>query len=449
MKLSPRISALSESPTLRMAARSAELRAQGVDIINMALGEPDMDTPEPIRCAAKEAIDNHFSHYGPVPGLPSLRSAIATWQNHLSTITNNSSPLTFTKDDVIVTVGAKHAICNAIETLIGSGDEVIIPMPSWVSYSEMVKLAEGVVVPVQTRFEDNYCLTPDQLHAAITPRTRLLIICSPNNPTGSVYSYEQLAALVDVLRDYPDITILSDEIYNQLVYASLSAECTSSFASFASFLELSDRLMIVNGVSKSFAMTGYRIGWLLCKNHDFIAACTRLQSQQLTCASVPAQAAAEAALTNYKPNLNPSLKGRTSNANTPPCREGVGVGLLETFAERRKLICHLVASIPGFRFHEPQGAFYLFPDVSEIINRINERSSNNGRQAYQPFTNNKSPITNATDFAEYLLSEAHVATVPGSAFGEPNCIRLSYACSTEQITEAMHRIKIAVEKLLQ
>ena len=448
MKLSSRISALSESQTLRMAARSAELRAQGVDIINMALGEPDMDTPEPIRRAAKAAIDNHFSHYGPVHGLPSLCSAIATWQNHLSPITNNPSSLTFTKDDVIVSVGAKHAICNAIETLIGLGDEVIIPTPSWVSYSEMVKLAEGVIVPVQTRFEDNYCLTPDQLRAAITPRTRLLILCSPNNPTGSVYSYDQLAALVEVLLEHPDITILSDEIYNQLVYASLSAECTSSFASFASFLELSDRLVLVNGVSKAFAMTGYRIGWLLCKNHDFIAACTRLQSQQLTCASVPAQAAAEAALTNHKPNLNPSLKGRTSN-NTTPHKEEQGVGLLETFAERRKLICQLASAIPGFRFHEPQGAFYLFPDVSEIINRINEHSSINGRQTYQPFTNNQSPITNADSLTEYLLEEAHVAIVPGSAFGEPNCIRLSYACSTEQITEAMYRIKNAVEKLLQ
>jgi aspartate aminotransferase len=377
-----------------MAARAKKMRAEGIDVISMSLGEPDMDTPEHIRRAAQEAIDNHWSHYGPVPGIPSLREAIATSQNQLSIVqrptTNDQRQIVFHPEDVLVSIGAKMAIYNAIQTLINPGDEVIIPMPSWVSYTEMVKLAEGKVVPVVTTYEDNYLLTPHQLRAALTERTRMLILCSPNNPTGSVYSRAQLQALIDVLRDFPNVTILSDEIYRCLTYA-----CEAP--GLASFPELQDRLVIVNGVSKAYAMTGYRIGWLLSKNRDFLSACTRLQGQQLTCATMVAQKAAEAALTGPQDCV---------------------ADMRQTFAERRELICRLASDVPGFRFREPQGAFYLFPDVSAI--------------------------GSGDEVAERLLDEAHVAVVSGSAFGCPECIRLSYAISTEEIEEAMRRIKIAL-----
>jgi aspartate aminotransferase len=377
-----------------MAARAKKMRAEGIDVISMSLGEPDMDTPEHIRRAAQEAIDNHWSHYGPVPGIPSLREAIATSQNQLSIVqrptTNDQRQIVFHPEDVLVSIGAKMAIYNAIQTLINPGDEVIIPMPSWVSYTEMVKLAEGKVVPVVTTYEDNYLLTPHQLRAALTERTRMLILCSPNNPTGSVYSRAQLQALIDVLRDFPNVTILSDEIYRCLTYG-----CEAP--GLASFPELQDRLVIVNGVSKAYAMTGYRIGWLLSKNRDFLSACTRLQGQQLTCATMVAQKAAEAALTGPQDCV---------------------ADMRQTFAERRELICRLASEVPGFRFREPQGAFYLFPDVSAI--------------------------GSGDEVAERLLDEAHVAVVSGSAFGCPECIRLSYAISTEEIEEAMRRIKTAL-----
>ena len=401
MQISQRANSIAASQSLAMAARAKKMRAEGIDVISMSLGEPDMDTPEHIRRAAQEAIDNHWSHYGPVPGIPSLREAIATSQNQLSIVqrpttnvqrltTNDQRQIVFHPEDVIVSIGAKMAIYNAIQTLINPGDEVIIPMPSWVSYTEMVKLAEGKVVPVQTTYEDNYLLTPHQLRAALSERTRMLILCSPNNPTGSVYSRAQLQALIDVLRDFPNVTILSDEIYRCLTYG-----CEAP--SLASFPELQDRLVIVNGVSKAYAMTGYRIGWLLSKNRDFLSACTRLQGQQLTCATMVAQKAAEAALTGPQECV---------------------AEMRQTFAERRELICRLASEVPGFRFREPQGAFYLFPDVSAI--------------------------GSGDEVAERLLDEAYVAVVSGSAFGCPECIRLSYAISTEEIEEAMRRIKIAL-----
>lgn len=383
MTLSPRITGLSEPPTIRMAAQCRAMQAQGIDVISMALGEPDMDTPEPIRRAAQAAIDNHMSHYGPVQGMPALREAIAVHQNR-----REGNAIAYTADDVIVTVGAKHAICNAIETVVCPGDEVIIPTPSWVSYSEMVRLAEGKAVCVPTRWEDDYCLTPDQLRDAITPRTKMVLLCSPNNPTGAVYSPAQLDALMAVLRQHPQIVVLADEIYSALTYGSPAV-------TLAAYPDMAERLIVVNGVSKAYAMTGYRIGWLLAKDKSFVTACARLQSQQITCASVPAQAAAQAALTLPE---DPSI--------------------LETFAQRRELIIRLAREIPGFRFKEPQGAFYLFPDVSEI--------------------------GDADELTEYLLHEAHVAVVSGSAFGCPTCIRLSYAIAQEQIIETMRRIKFAI-----
>ena len=375
-----------------MAARAKQMKADGIDVISMSLGEPDMDTPEHVRRAAQEAIDNHWSHYGPVPGIPSLREAIAAHHNKSLQQSNNTT-IRFTSEDVLVSVGAKMAIFNAIQTLVNPGDEVIIPMPAWVSYTEMVKLSEGRVVPVETSYDNDYCLTPDQLRAALTPRTRMIILCSPNNPTGSVYSYDQLSALVNVLCDYPNVAILSDEIYNALVYNNTSIQQYNNI-SLASFPELADRLIIINGVSKAYAMTGYRIGWLLSKNKDFIAACTRLQGQQLTCATMVAQKAAEAALTGSQDCV---------------------AQMRRVFDERRQLICRLAAQIPGFKFREPQGAFYLFPDVSAI--------------------------GTGDEVAELLLNEAHVAVVSGSAFGSPSCIRLSYAISTSEITEAMKRIR--------
>ena len=382
-----------------MAARARQMQAAGIDVISMSLGEPDFDTPEHIRRAARQAVDDHWSHYGPVPGIPSLREAIAKSQ-----ITNHQSSIAYKANDVLVSVGAKMAIYNAIQTVVNPGDEIIIPMPAWVSYSEMVKLAQGRVVPVRTTFDDNYCLTPDALRAALTPRTRMLILCSPNNPTGSVYSCEQLSALVEVLRDFPEVFILSDEIYNALTYGI-------DAPSLASFPELADRLIVVNGVSKAYAMTGYRVGWLLSKNRDFIAACTRLQGQQITCATMVAQKAAEAALTGPQ-----------------DCVEA----MRRTFAERRELICRLAAEIPGFKFHKPQGAFYLFPDISAV------NPSMDASAAVNP------SMGKADLLAEFLLEKAHVAVVSGSAFGEPDCIRLSYAISTPQITEALLRIKNAL-----
>ncbi len=416
MQLSERVQHIAASQSLAMAARAKQMKADGIDVISMSLGEPDMDTPEHVRRAAQEAIDNHWSHYGPVPGIPSLREAIAAHHNKSLQQSNNTTlqqsnntTIAFTGDDVLVSVGAKMAIFNAIQTLVNPGDEVVIPMPAWVSYTEMVKLSEGRVVPVETSYDNDYCLTPDQLRAALTPRTRMIILCSPNNPTGSVYSYDQLSALVNVLCDYPNVAILSDEIYNALVYNNTSIQQYNNPSlqqynntslqqynntSFASFPELADRLIIINGVSKAYAMTGYRIGWLLSKNKDFIAACTRLQGQQLTCATMVAQKAAEAALTGSQDCV---------------------AQMRRVFDERRQLICRLAAQIPGFKFREPQGAFYLFPDVSAI--------------------------GTGDEVAELLLNEAHVAVVSGSAFGCPSCIRLSYAISTSEITEAMKRIR--------
>ena len=391
MQLSERVKQIASAKTLEMAAKAREMRAQGIDVISMSLGEPDMDTPEHIRNAAHEAIEGGYSHYGPIPGIPSLREAVAEYQNRQSadcmkSYTQQADSIVFTGEDVIVSVGAKMAIYNAIQTIVNPGDEVIIPMPSWVSYQEMVKLAEGRVVAVPTKYEQNYCLTPEELRAALTERTRMLILCSPNNPTGSIYSREQLQGLVDVLRDFPQVTILSDEIYACLSY---DAQATT----MSVFQELADRLVIINGVSKAYAMTGYRIGWMLSKNKPFVVACTRLQGQQLTCATMVAQRAAEAALLGDQ-----------------ACVEEMKA----VFAERRELICKMAKTIPGWMFRNPQGAFYLFPDVSEL--------------------------GGGDVVAERLLEEAHVAVVSGAAFGCPECIRLSYAISTEQITEAMRRI---------
>lgn len=380
MQISNRVLKIEASQSLVMAARAKAMKAAGIDVVSMSLGEPDMDTPEQVRRAAQEAIDNHWSHYGPIAGTPALREAVAAYQN---AVAGNAIP--WAGNDVVVSVGAKMAIYNAIQAAINPGDEVIIPMPSWVSYSEMVKLADGVVVPVETKFDNRYCLTPDELRKALTPKTRMIILCSPNNPTGSVYSSAELESLVAVLRDYPEVYILADEIYNEIIYTA--APTMSSFA------DLEDRLIIINGVSKAYAMTGYRIGWLMSKNQAFVNACIRLQGQQLTCATMIAQKAAEAALTGDQKCVKE---------------------MRDIFAARCELICQLASEIPGLKFHKPEGAFYLFPDVSAW--------------------------GTGNEVAERLLEEAHVAVVSGSAFGCPSCIRLSYAISEDEIRTAMSRL---------
>ena len=380
MQISNRVLKIEASQSLVMAARAKAMKAAGIDVVSMSLGEPDMDTPEQVRRAAQEAIDNHWSHYGPVAGTPALREAVAAYQN---AIAGNAIP--WAGNDVVVSVGAKMAIYNAIQAAINPGDEVIIPMPSWVSYSEMVKLADGVVVPVETKFDNRYCLTPDELRKALTPKTRMIILCSPNNPTGSVYSAAELEGLVAVLRDYPEVYILADEIYNEIIYTAAP--------SMSSFADLEDRLIIINGVSKAYAMTGYRIGWLMSKNQAFVNACIRLQGQQLTCATMIAQKAAEAALTGDQKCVKE---------------------MRDIFAARCELICQLASEIPGLKFHKPEGAFYLFPDVSVW--------------------------GTGDEVAEQLLEEAHVAVVSGSAFGCPSCIRLSYAISEDEIRTAMSRL---------
>ena len=370
-----------------MAGKAREMKAEGIDVISMSLGEPDFETPAHIRHAAQEAVENGFSHYGAVAGLASLRAAVARKQNSLM-----GNRIAWEAEDVMVSVGAKMAIYNAIQTAINPGDEVVIPMPSWVSYSEMVKLAGGKVVAVQTNMEEDYCMTAQQLRAALTDKTRMLILCSPNNPTGSVYSREKLTELVAVLRDFPEVYILSDEIYASLAY-------DISPLSLAAFDVLSDRLILINGVSKAYAMTGYRIGWLMTQNRPFLNACIRLQGQQLTCATMVAQKAAEAALTGPQ-----------------DCVEK----MRQVFEQRRDLICRLAADIPGWKFNKPQGAFYLFPDVSAI--------------------------GSGDAVTQMLLEKAHVAVVPGSAFGCPSCIRLSYAISTPEIEEALRRIKKTITR---
>lgn len=401
MIISDRIAALEESATLQVAALCQQLRSQGVDVIGLSLGEPDFPAPAHVKQAAIDAVNNDISHYGPTPGFPALRQAIAASLNR----DIEAYPVRpYDANEIVVSVGAKQALCNAIEALIGPGDEVIMPTPCWVSYVEMVKIAEGKSVLIKTTMENNFCLTAEQLEAAITPATKLLMLCSPNNPTGSVYTYENLKAIVEVLKRHPQVNVLADEIYQHILY-------TGKHETLAQFPELEDRLIIINGVSKAYAMTGYRIGWLASHDKGLITAVKRLQGQTISCATTIAQKAAEAAY-----------------AGPQDCVET----MRQAFHRRRDLIVALAKEIPGMKVLEPQGAFYLFPDVSAFF----------GKQY------NGQTIHDANDLVTYLLQEAHVALVSGSAFGEDNCIRISYATSEELITEAMRRVKEALAKLV-
>ena len=393
--ISKRVSSLAQSQTLAMSQKSNELKEQGVDVINLSVGEPDFNTPDHIKQAAKRAIDDNFSFYSPVPGYMSLRKAIS---DKLA----RENGLDFSPAQIVVSGGAKQALCNVILSTINAGDEVVLPTPAWVSYVEMVKLAEGKCVTVATGIESDFKMTPEQLEAAITPRTRMLLMCSPSNPTGSVYTRDELAALVEVVKRHENIIVLADEIYEHINY-------TGEFTSLASFADIADRTVVVNGVSKAYAMTGWRIGY--CAAPLAIAkACTKLQGQYTSGASSIAQKAAEAAYTGSQ-----------------QCVED----MRQAFERRRNLVVSLAREIPGLKVNEPKGAFYLFPEVSSYFGK----------------SNGSHVINNASDLAMYLLEEGHVATVAGDAFCAPGYIRLSYATSDDNIKEAMKRIAVALAAL--
>lgn len=393
--ISDRIKAMSPSATLAMSQKSSELKAQGVDVINLSVGEPDFFTPDHIKEAAKKAIDDNFSFYSPVPGYLSLRKAICAKLKR-------ENGIDFAPEQIIVSNGAKQSLCNCILATINPGDEVVIPTPAWVSYVEMVKLAGGENVLVPASHEQDFKITPQQLAAAITPRTRMIILCSPSNPTGSVYSREELRALADVLSEHPDVIVLADEIYEHINY-------TGEFNSISQFPEIRDRVVIVNGVSKAYAMTGWRIGYIAAPL--WVAkACNKLQGQYTSGASSIAQKAAEAAYTGPQ-----------------DCVED----MRKAFERRRNLIVSLLKEIPGVKLNDPQGAFYVFPEVSAYI----------GKRYGDKI------IESSGDLALYLLDEAHVATVDGAAFCAPGYIRLSYATSDDNIREAVKRIAAALAKL--
>lgn len=397
VQISNRVNSLAQSATLAMSQKSAELKAQGVDVINMSVGEPDFPTPQFIKDAAKRAIDENYTRYTPVAGYMSLREAVARKLK-------NENGLDYAPEQIVVSGGAKQALCNTVLSVVNPGDEVVVPTPAWVSYMEMVKLAEGVTVEVPASIEQDFKITPKQLEEALTPRTRLIILCSPSNPSGAVYSHSELKALVDVLAKYPDVVVLADEIYEHINF-------TGSFTSLASFPEIAHRTVVINGVSKAYAMTGWRIGYLAAPL-AIAKATTKLQGQMTSNASSIAQKAAEAAY----------------NGQQECVKE-----MCDAFERRRDLIVKLAANIPGWKVNRPDGAFYLLPDVSQLI----------GRQAPDGTC-----IATSGDYAMYLLREAHVAVVDGAAFCAPGYIRLSYATSDDNIREALRRIAEATAKLV-
>jgi aspartate aminotransferase len=393
--LSARLSSLSPSETFAMAQKSNELKAQGIDVINMSVGEPDFTTPDHIKQAAKKAIDDNFSFYSPVAGFPDLKKSICDKLQ-------KENGLEYTPAQIVVSGGAKQSLCNVILSIIDKEEEVIIPAPYWVSYPEMVKLAEGKSVFVYAGINQDFKITPQQLEEAITPKTKALILCSPSNPTGSVYTKEELQALVAVLEKHPKIYVIADEIYEHINYIG-------QHESIAQFATLRDRVIVVNGVSKGYAMTGWRIGWIAAPQW-ISAACSMLQGQYTSGPSSISQRAALAAYTGDQ-----------------SCVSEMRVA----FERRRNLIVKLLGEIPGLNVNNPMGAFYIFPECKSYLGK-----SYNGKT-----------VNSATDVAMYLLEEAHVACVGGDAFGAPGCIRLSYATSDENIEKAVARIKVALAKL--
>ena len=395
-KLSDRLNRLATSATLAMSQKSSELKAQGVDVINLSVGEPDFNTPDHIKAAAIKAVEENFSRYSPVPGYPALREAIVKKLK-------NENDLEYTAAQISCANGAKQSVCNAVLAIVNDGDEVIVPAPYWVSYPDMVKLAGGTPVFIPAGIEQDFKITPAQLEAAITPKTRAIILCSPSNPTGSVYSKEELAALAEVLAKHERVIILADEIYEHINYIG-------KHESIAQFENIRDRVVIINGVSKAYAMTGWRIGFIAGPEW-IVKGCNKLQGQYTSGPCSVSQKAAEAA---YVGSQECVAEMRTA------------------FARRRDLIVKLAKEIPGLEVNEPQGAFYLFPKCSAFYGK----SDTNGKV-----------INTSDDLAFYLLERAHVATVGGDAFGSPECFRMSYATSDENIVEAMRRIKEALAEL--
>jgi aspartate aminotransferase len=405
MQLSSFLQRFNEPETLKMAKLGRELRAKGIDVIDLSLGEPDFDTPLHIKEAAVKAIHDNWSHYTPVPGFLDLREAVCTKLKR----DNN---LDYKPENIVVSTGAKQSLANAILALVDEGDEVIIPTPYWVTYSELVKIARGKVVEIKSKPENKFKITATELEAAITPRTKVFLFSSPCNPSGTVYSKDELAAFADVFKKHPGITILADEIYEYINFTGEpnSAEATlGKHESIAQFDEIKDRVVIINGLSKGFAMTGWRIGYIAA-HADIAKACEKIQGQFTSGTCSIAQKAGVAALTT---DLRPSKE------------------MAEEFTRRRARVLELVKDIPGIKCPEPDGAFYIFPDVS----------------FYYGKTDGETTVTNSADFAMYILNNAHVSSVMGEAFGEPNCVRFSFANSMEKIEEGWGRIKKALAKL--
>ena len=395
MALSSILSRFSEPETLKMAKLGRELRAKGIDVIDLSLGEPDFDTPQHIKDAAKKAIDDNWSHYTPVPGFLDLREAICTKFKR----DNN---LDYKPENIVTSTGAKQSLANVILAIVDEGEEVVIPTPYWVTYSELVKIAKGKVIEVKTELKNEFKITPAQLEAAITPKTQAFLFSSPCNPSGSVYSKKELEALAEVFRKHPQVYIISDEIYEYINFVG-------NHESMAQFADLKDRVIIINGLSKGFAMTGWRLGYIAA-NADVAKACEKLQGQFTSGTNSITQKAAVVALTA---DLRPSFE------------------MVEEFARRRKRTMELVKEIPGIKCFEPQGAFYIFPDISSYFGKSDGATT----------------IQNSADFSMYLLNVANVSSVMGEAFGDPNCVRFSFANSMGNIEKAWKRIREALAKL--
>jgi aspartate aminotransferase len=395
MQLSSILSRFSEPETLKMAKLGRELRAKGIDVIDLSLGEPDFDTPAHIKEAAKKAIDDNWSHYTPVSGYVDLREAVCTKLKR----DNN---LDYKPENIVVSTGAKQSLANVILAVVDEGEEVIIPTPYWVTYSELVKIARGKVVEVHTSLENGFKITPAQLEAAITPKTKLFLFSSPCNPSGAVYSKDELEALAKVFSKHPGIFIISDEIYEYINF-------TGRHESIAQFTDLKERIIIINGLSKGFAMTGWRLGYT-ASSVEVAKACEKLQGQFTSGTNSIAQKSAVVALTA---NLDASMD------------------MVKEFTARRKKTLELVNAIPGIKCFEPEGAFYIFPDVSSYFGK----------------SDGTNVIKNAADFSMYLLNTAHVSSVMGDAFGEPACVRFSFANSMPNIEKAWGRIAVALAKL--
>ncbi|MBO7051379.1 MAG: pyridoxal phosphate-dependent aminotransferase [Prevotella sp.] len=393
--LSSRLNRLAPSATLAMSQKSGEMKAAGIDVINLSVGEPDFNTPDHIKEAAKDAVDNNWSKYSPVPGYADLRDAVVAKLK-------NENGLDYKSSEILVSNGAKQAVCNAVMALVDDGDEVIVPTPYWVSYPQMVLLAGGTPVHIPARYEQNFKITPEQLEAAITPKTRMLILCSPSNPTGSVYSKAELAALAEVILKHEDLYVLADEIYEHINYVG-------KHESIAQFPGMKERAIIINGVSKAYAMTGWRIGYMAAPEW-IIKGCNKLQGQYT---SGPCSVSQKAAVEAYTASQQ--------------CVED----MRQAFERRRNLIVSLVKEIPGLEVNNPDGAFYVFPKCKSYLGK----------------TDGERVINDTNDFAMYLLEVGHVATVGGDAFGDPECFRMSYATSDDNIREAMKRIKECCARL--